>query len=145
LNRNELKSIVKECLLEILIEGVGSESPRVNESRQNRAVPQSSPPMRRPALDMIRPKGATPQSLPTPAPRPKPAPAAYKEIAGGNDVMANIFAETAASGLVESMGSGTAQNNNPVVDTGVDPNLFEGSGNWAALAFSDPTSKRSRM
>jgi len=143
LNRNELKSIVKECLLEILIEGVGSDTPRVNESRQVRSPPQSSPPIRRPALDMIRPRGGS-QPIATP-PRPKPSPAAYKEIVGGNDVMASIFAETAASGLVESMGTGTAQNSNPVIDTGVDPNLFEGASNWAALAFSETTSKRSRI
>ena len=141
MNRNDLKSLVKECLLEILIEGVGNESPRVNESRQARPVNQA-PPMRRPALDMIRPRGPAPQAAP---PRPKPNPSAYKEIVGGNDVMANIFAETAASGLVESLGSGASQNSNPVIDTGVDPNLFEGASNWAALAFSDSTSKRSRM
>lgn len=141
MNRNDLKSLVKECLLEILIEGVGNESPRVNENRQARPVSQA-PPMRRPALDMIRPKGPPPQAAP---PRSKPNPAVYKEIVGGNDVMANIFAETAASGLVESLGSGGVQNSNPVIDTGVDPSVFEGASNWAALAFSEPTSKRSRM
>ena len=71
--------------------------------------------------------------------------ASYKELANGNDVMASIFADTAASGLVEQLGNPGGQgpqSSNPVIDTGVDPNLFEGASNWATMAFSEKRSAR---
>jgi hypothetical protein len=145
LTKNEMKSLVKECLLEILIEGVGGESSNLSESRQARPPTNSrvqQAPTRRPSLDMIRPRAA-PSAAPAPQPpRSKPNPANYKELVGGNDVMASIFADTAGSGLVESLNERGSAHSNPVIDTGVDPTLFEGAGNWAALAFSEPPSKR---
>jgi len=145
--RNELKELVKECLLEIIIEGSPNtvvESVRERNSKPQ--VPQPAP-ARRPALDLIHPKGrpaSSSSALPPAGTRPRPSPANYKELVGGNDVMASVFADTAASGLVESLGTPGQKTSNPIVDTGVDPNLFEGASNWSALAFAEPTRTRSR-
>lgn len=149
MTRDELKELVKECLLEIIVEG----SPkRVVESvrERNMAKPAARPSATRPALDLIHPKGRPTSSSPIPAPkqaeRPRTSPAVYKELVGGNDVMASVFADTAASGLVERLGSpeGGSNNSNPIVDTGIDPNLFEGAENWATMAFAESrnTSRR---
>ena len=150
MTRDELKEIVKECLLEIIIEG----SPKTvveNVRKRNSKSPPAEvalPTTRRPALDLIHPRGnasATRSAAQTPqAPRPRPSPANYRELVGGNDVMASVFADTAASGLVESLGNPGQASSNPIVDTGFDPNLFEGASNWSALAFAEPTKTHSR-
>jgi hypothetical protein len=152
MTRDELKEIVKECLLEIIIEG----SPRtVVESvrkRNSKSPPAevAPPTTRRPALDLVHPRGrpSVPRSAAqlqqAPASRPRPSPANYRELVGGNDVMASVFADTAASGLVESLGNPGQASSNPIIDTGVDPNLFEGASNWSALAFAEPTKTHSR-
>jgi hypothetical protein len=147
MTRDELKELVKECLLEIVIEG----SPkRVVESvrERNTTKQAAKPAVTRPALDLIHPRGK-PASHAAPArtpERPRPSAAQYKDLVGGNDVLASVFADTAASGLVERLGSpdGSAPQANPMIDTGVDPTLFEGSDNWAMMAFSESrnTSRR---
>lgn len=139
MKRSELKDIVKECLVEILLEGVGGSEGRVNEQRSPSTKEQAAAPLRRPALDMIRPMGKALQERQTRPEPPRPPPAAFKELAGGNDVMASIFADTASSGLVESVGSERSSHSaNPIIDTGIDPTRLEGASNWAALAFAEP-------
>jgi len=94
---------------------------------------------------MIRPRGGEPfprPQAPSRVPeRPRPSPNDFKSLVNGNDVMASVFADTAASGLVEKLGSpegsSMVESSNPIIDTGVDPTLFEGSSNWATMAFSD--------
>lgn len=144
MTRTELKTLIKECLLEIITEGTPK---NVTENVKERNVRQTSA---RPALDLIRHgelKQSTRQLLPqqNTVSRPKQNPAVFKDLVGGNDVMASIFADTASSGLVERLGSTDNQNHqsaNPVIDTGVDPTLFEGSTNWATMAFSEKKSAR---
>jgi len=150
MTRDDLKELVKECLLEIIVEG----SPKrvVENVRERNTTKQSTRPVAtRPALDLIHPKGRAPASSPVPTQRqpdrPRPSAANYKELVGGNDVLASVFADTAASGLVERLGSpdgGSNSQANPLMDTGVDPNLFEGAENWAMMAFSESrnTSRR---
>jgi len=150
MTRDDLKELVKECLLEIIVEG----SPKrvvENVRERNSAKQVARPPATRPALDLIHPKGRPPASSPAPVSqrqpeRPRPNAANYKELVGGNDVMASVFADTAASGLVERLGSleGNSSQSNPLIDTGVDPNLFEGAENWATMAFAESrnTSRR---
>lgn len=143
MTRDELKDLVKECLLEIIVEG----SPqRVVESLSERKTQRQSqrPAVSRPALDLIHPRGKVPQAKPSMPPRaapPRPAPSDFKSLANGNDIMASVFADTAASGLVERLGSpdgsSMVESSNPVIDTGVDPTLFEGASNWATMAFAD--------
>lgn len=148
MTRNELKEIIKECLLEIIIEG----SPQTvveNVKERNRKAPSvtahvdQQPVSRRPSLDLIHPRG---KSSATPAlpPRTRPSATNYKDLAGGSDVMASVFADTAASGLVESLGSGGQTTSNPILDTGIDPNLLDGASNWSKLAFAEPIRTRSR-
>jgi hypothetical protein len=144
LNRNEIKSIVKECLLEILMEGVKGSSQRIEENRQpKRAQPVTE--TRRSPLDTVTYAQRTTSVPKPPQNRPAPNPVqkeSYKELANGSDVMASIFADTASTTLVEQRETGRSGmasqvSANPVIDTGVDPNLMEGSNNWALLAFSD--------
>jgi len=136
LNKNDLKSLVKECLLEILVEGVGS--PRnMTEGVPPRKAQQSLP---RKAADLISyaPKKAQAHVTRPPVPPRAPNKEQFRSLANGNDVMASIFADTASSGLVESLGDpSNRQPGNPVVDTGVDPSVFDGAENWAHLAFTD--------
>lgn len=144
MTRDELKDLVKECLLEIIVEG----SPqRVVESLSERkAQKQQARPAARPALDLIHPRGKAPASRPTtqrPPERPRATPGDFKGLAGGNEIMASVFADTASSGLVERLGSpdgggpSMMESSNPIVDTGIDPTMFEGASNWATMAFSE--------
>ncbi len=133
MKRSELKQLVKECLLEIIIEGspktvvenVRERNGKQQTQKSNIAKPAQ---VRRPALDHVYPNGNTAQ------PQKILKEKIYKEITGNNELLAEAFADTAASGLVDSLGS--HQPSNPVVDTGFDPTLFEGSSNWAKMAFS---------
>lgn len=142
MNRSELKSIVKECLVEILMEGVGTKSPpkaKVNETSLRAPSKQAEPakPNRnRPGLDFIHHGSPSrTQAAPNPA---KDTIAAYaKELAGGNNVMASIFADTARTTLAEQGLNESSRPGNPVVDTGIDPmEMFSSSKNWEFLAFS---------
>ena len=141
MTRNQLKQLVKECLLEIIVEGSPSavvESVKTrNSGKQNLNSNQQTEP-RRSHLDLIHPNGKTQVSQQKNQVQRKNQ--NYKEIIGNNDHLAEIFADTASSGLVESIG--TAHQSNPVVDTGFDPTLFEGSVNWAKMAFADSKSQR---
>lgn len=138
MNKNDLKTLVKECLLEILVEGVGN--PRgVNESRMPTQKKQVAP-QRKPA-DLINYSPKQNQTVKAPIPQRVQRVESFRELANGNDVMASIFADTASSGLVESLHESGGASANPVVDTGVDPSLFEGSGNWAQLAFTEPLNR----
>jgi len=139
--RNELKELVKECLLEIIIEGSPKTVVESVRERNSKPTTKERAAPRRPALDHIRPNG---RPAPSPVPQPRPNPSNYKDLVGGNDVMASIFADTAASGLVESLGSSGQQRSNPIVDTGVDPTILDGASNWSALAFAETTRTRSR-
>jgi hypothetical protein len=142
MTRNQLKQLVKECLLEIIIEGspnavVESVKTR-NSGKQNLNSNNQQTEHRRSHLDLIHPNGKTQESQQKNQVQRKNQ--NYKEIIGNNDHLAEIFADTASSGLVESIG--TAHQSNPVVDTGFDPTLFEGSANWAKMAFADSKSQR---
>lgn len=128
MKKSELKAIIKECILEILTEGLGNVG-ELTESRVTSNKRQSS--KKRSVIDSILPKQDAHVSS------PQQSADVYKEIAG-NDVMAAIFADTAATTLHEQ----AAGHKNPQVDTGVDPNLFENAGNWATLAFSEPIKKQ---
>ena len=125
LSRGDLKNLVKECLIEILQEGTGATIAGKKGSRTTKKSP-SRPRSR--AKDNIRFESAvkeTAQSLTQ------------------DPIMQSIFADTAKTTLQEQYSSGT-----PAVPTagrgksstaGVDPaSMFEGSSNWADLAFSDP-------
>lgn len=140
MNRSELKSIVKECLVEILMEGVGTKTApkaKVNETSVRSALKQDEKPKpnrNRPGLDFIH--HGTPARQQAAQPR-EPLVSFAKELAGGNDVMASIFADTARNTLPQQGMNESSRPGNPVVDTGIDPmEMFSSSKNWEFLAFS---------
>jgi len=141
--RDDLKSLVKECLLEIIIEGSPKnvvESVRERKSG-SRAPVEAQHTISRPALDLIHPNGVSRKASVPKTQQPvttRVKAESYRELTGGNAIMAEIFADTASSGLVERIGSAANnENTNPYIDTGVDPTLFEGADNWATIAFSN--------
>jgi len=136
--RSVLKDMVKECLVEILSEGLVGASESLNEStptprkrrKQNRIDPETFQKRNK----MLREKTAS---------RPqKPA----VDVTGLTDdpIMQEIFADTAATTLREQIeGKGGKTDYRPhdaaakvVLEHELD-DLFEGSQNWASLAFND--------
>lgn len=142
-SRDELKAIVKQCLIEILSEGIGANkflAPQTqkisgfSEQKTNRGSRQGF----NPALD-------TPIKQQTPSPLKE----AIRREAGGNKLMESIFADTAATTMMASGdGSGGAPahaltqqeqfNGNPEQVFGE-----ESAGRWASLAFADSPVKKS--
>ena len=136
MTRSELKSLIKECLIEIITEGSGV--PKVQESRVRQPQAKSQPQQKRhPALDSI--VMGQRQEAPRRAPAP-PIPKQNFSAITSDPVMASIFADTASTTLVEQVGAESGRVN-PRAETGVDPGLFEGSANWATLAFADSPRK----
>jgi len=133
LTRGQLKSIVKECLIEILAEGMGSTiSESINEVKKK--VPQKQP-------------IATAAVLRQNASKIKMQSAALKEAikieAGGNDMMASILADTAEKTLPTMLENDRMRSPLP---TGKIENLvashepeelfgLEATSKWADLAF----------
>jgi hypothetical protein len=144
--REQLKSIVKECLIEILNEGIGG----VHSQPAGRVIvkgiaEQRSNSRRRPAFD---------PRLDTPLPGNLQPSDELKETirrnAGGNPLLAEIFTDTAMTTLPEmiahgdtgsSMGQGggsVSRDHAPTQQeqfTGTPDEVFGGSSNWADLAF----------
>lgn len=161
MTRGQLKSIVKECLLEILTEGLaGGEREAAPVERMTEARP-SAP--RRPAAP---PRSASPalnsvvfgsgQQPPKKSggQTPRRAPDAARENAvrshisalTSDPVMSQIFADTAASTLQEQIHADRGQGR-PDLDSETAPDplsdafLSESAKNWSMLAFSDSKSR----
>jgi hypothetical protein len=139
-SRSALKSLVKECLFEILLEATGAES-SLNEDRSSKLVERSRKTVKRqkvsrPVLDNLKYDNS-------PAKRPI-------NVQGitNDPVMTAIFEDTAMTTLQEQS---AAEHGSPagrgdaasLVAADNDPtDLFGGSSqNWAALAFSDSPKK----
>lgn len=143
MKRSELKSVVKECLLEILMEGVASPAMK----QQTKETIEQQP--RRRALDYVLPNGQQRQTnvkknVTETNLRQKTSSAVVESIVPNDPVMASIFEDTASTTLREQVAadSGRSVHTN---DTGVDPiSLFEGADNWASLAFASPATNRGR-
>lgn len=134
-SRSVLKGIVKECLVEILSEGLISTSETINESKKSKRKPDMvSPDVFQQRKKMLREKTSRKQ------------PEVQVDHITDDPMMREIFADTAATTLREqpltesgagkrdyipSDAAAQAVYNNDLED------LFEGAGNWAALAFSD--------
>ena len=131
-----LKGIVKECLVEILAEGLlaGDTSSTLSESRPRTS--KAKKPVRRsarPALDHIRMNEREEDSIKPIIPQMS------------DPIMASIFADTAANTFQDQV---LAEQKNTLVqrmthgDTATkamaqnDPmDIFDGANNWAKLAF----------
>ena len=143
--RSVLKEIVKECLLEILFEGIdsepGYEEEPIREARQprRRAPRPSSNDLAtavRKSTNTIKPQrlGTAKEGL-----RESFVDTAVSELTE-DPMMAAIFADTAQTTLREQKEGRRqpADNAAAVVDTVDDMSqIFEGANNWAAIAFDE--------
>ena len=132
LTKTQLKSIVKECLVEILSEGLSSsadimvEATTKKPTRTNRAAPAAT--KRNPALDQVKFDNA-----------------AHSRAASLTDdpVMQSILADTAKTTLQEmaqaDRGQGVSMQETAAPGKNIEdiPIFAEGAQNWAALAFTD--------
>ncbi len=144
MNRKQLKSLVKECLFEILLESTTETADVMMESKapsKKRATKQ------RPALDSIA-YNRKRKAAPSRAPSRKVAKNIDVSSITSDPVMASIFQDTARNTLQEQI---AAERGAPVAGGDAaslavaqsDPSqLFgEASQNWAALAFSETPKK----
>jgi len=134
--RSVLKDMVKECLVEILSEGLLNTSDQLQESqpRKRRKSSKVDPEVFQKRNKMLREKTNSRPSKPS------------MDVTGLTDdpIMQEIFADTAATTLREQVeGKGGKTDYRPhdaaakVVHENDLEDLFEGSQNWAALAFND--------
>lgn len=101
INRSQLKSLIKECLIEILSEGVHTHE--VNESRKRHVQPvarQAAQSQRKydPRLDT--PIGQGRQRVVNEVTK------AATQLAGGDPMLESIFKDTAATTYVDQMNNG---------------------------------------
>ena len=136
LNRSSLKSLVKECLVEILSEGLSETSSMMVESapKRKKATRKKAPAARRPALDTVKFDNAVENSV---------------QHLTQDPVMSSIFADTARTTLQEQLSEDGRAGHGAQVFAHGDPaakavasadpqDLFGGaSANWAALAFDE--------
>lgn len=139
LSRNELKSIVKECIVEILTEGLGHDvqlSETVSRRNHVNNVPKRNIPERR-------------------AQQPKMPPALNHAVAiaaSGNNIMADIFADTAKTTLQSQLNADDhrtsmlegADRETRIVNQTTPEDIFgsETLDKWSALAFDTPLQRR---
>lgn len=133
MSRTQLKGLIKECLVEILMDGISSDL-SLNESKTSRvSKPRRQAASRRPALDSIQ---------------------INKKIEGtvasitSDPVLGDILAETARNGMSDqNTGSGRVNHIDQIQTNGdraakqmagADPtDVFgDSSTNWAELAFA---------
>lgn len=141
LTKSDLKQIVKECLVEILSEGMGASLPSVNEvkkqaPKKSNAIPHSSV-MRQNAERVRMPSSALKEAI--------------KIESAGNPIMASILADTAANSLPSMLESDVPGKFTPmptgaaerVVASASPEDLFgeETASKWASLAFA-PSPKK---
>ncbi len=144
-SRSLLKGLVKECLVEILAEGLASSEPitestprRTKRSHVSRAPRKHPTDLMTLTEDSKKMNHAVQQSI--------------SAVAAGDSVMQDILADTASrtlpqmvaadnkgsSQMVERMARGDQATRAMATTDPMD--LFEGSSNWATLAFPDAKS-----
>ena len=137
--RSVLKEIVKECLLEILFEGIDSEpgyqeEEPIREARKPRA---SRPSPRRDLAAAVQESQR--RTKVQRQPRVDMTKEAVSELTD-DPMMASIFADTAQTTLQEQREGRkpNVDNASAIVDHAEDmSDIFEGAGNWAAIAFGE--------
>jgi hypothetical protein len=144
ITRNVLKGIVKQCLVEILTEGlVGPETPVESRTHHKpQAKKSSQAPAKRPQPANLMKVNAEPRITEHIQER-------IQQVSGDNDVMRDILADTASrtlpnmvaaerkedAGMVHRMMRGDTATKAMATNDPMD--IFEGASNWAALAFTD--------
>ena len=133
LKRSEFKKIVKECLMEILVEGFGDELPKLTEARKTK--PRKTQPRRKAKDSSVRQKPVQQENV-----QQQHIMESVNNITS-DPVMASIFAETAATtlqeqrerpGMVAQQGGDKAA----MLAAQLDPTELAGSSKWADLAFA---------
>ena len=145
MTRNELKSIVKECLVEILSEGLVNSSERIAESNKPKQVIPQRPVSRVPDQSEVRRKMADNITVGQPRQqKPTAIPQVINRLTS-DPMMAEIFADTARTTLLSQNQKNPNEvlrenSSDPAVSAmlSTDPmNAFDGAENWATLAFAD--------
>lgn len=145
ITKNQLKSIVKECLVEILAEGMGS-STKASIVEAGQRLQQHQGPKNHVSISTVMQQNASKTRLDVAR--------SLKETiikeSGGNPVMMDIFADTAAKTLPTMLENDrTKMAAAPVgaieraVSAHAPEELFgeEAASKWAALAFAEPSNK----
>ncbi len=131
MSRSKLKELIKECIVEVLAEGIGTSN--LSESSAVRTKPkrpQARKTLRSRALDSIKFDQRVNETA---------------SAMTSDPVMQSIFSDTAKTTLQDQL---QHSQNSPSIPVGADAatraaalsspeELFEGSSNWATLAFSD--------
>ena len=135
LTRTALKGLIKECLIEILTEGIASDT-LAESARPRKNKPKKLSPERE-FLSKKRTLGNISFE--------KSADQASKNLTS-DPVMQSIFADTAKTTLQEQNSAGkmptapAGSDRAAQIVSQADPeDLFEGSSNWATMAFADNT------
>jgi hypothetical protein len=139
LTKGKLKEIIKECLVEILTEGISPASPAgqsLMEAASRPRAPRRQADEQRPAPDSDRFDNAVNHKI---------------DSLTQDPMLASIFADTARTTLQEqthaegrrtpsaaSMGDAAAR---AVEENALEDMFGEGTQNWAAIAFSDAVPK----
>ncbi len=158
MTRSELKDIIKECILEVMLDGVRSgqkdegrqvhESSRRSDMTLGKREPQQAQQTGKKHLDSINfANGAA--RVANQAQGRKLSPPIVNELASAfpaeqRDIMKTIFEDTARNTLPSQMtadrspAAALAQRADDLSGTtSVDPmSIFEGASNWADLAFA---------
>jgi hypothetical protein len=135
--RQQLKSIVKECLVEILAEGIGSTKKPIQESslRTNNVVSKKPSGVQARRGEHVKYSQTMAETI--------------KREAGGNSIMAEILADTAATTLPSMLKESAIQHTQPVgsveraVADSTPEELFgdDAASKWAQLAFTETQKK----
>ena len=152
MTKQQLKAIVKECLLEILQEGLG------NSVANQKIVGANHPSSKKTnSLSMTQKKRTSPLDMPaTPYGQKKSSLfAAIKAESRGNPIMASILADTARTTLPKMMSGGDSsiisESSRPGHSisqqeqfNGTPEQIFgeEVASKWSDLAFTDFSSKK---
>jgi hypothetical protein len=130
--RQQLKSIVKECLVEILAEGIGSTKKSIQEValKTNNVVSKKPNSVQSRRGEHVKYSQTMAETI--------------KREAGGNSIMAEILADTAATTLPSMLKESAIQHKQPigsverVVADSTPEELFgdDAASKWAQLAFT---------
>ncbi len=135
ITKEQLKIVVRECLVEILAEGIGPSTARsINEAVKNKTKSYVSTPTLSTRQDVSRTRSQSSEALKE----------AIRIESGGNDVMATILADTAANtlpmmleneGVRRPMMTGKIES---ITASHTPEELFgeETTSKWANLAFA---------
>jgi hypothetical protein len=155
ITRSGLKSVVKECLIEILSEGLSdSQTSTLKESRSrgrgkySQTKSASKPAPRRTGLDNVSFGTPSPEKRESIERIDKRISETVSNITSDN-VLSSILEDTARTTLQQQMTAESSKRMSPTQGDHAsramaesDPlDIFEGSSNWADLAFAAPISK----